>query len=240
LSRSISALLKACSTLKGVIGLKWFNKLERKYGRYAIRDLMTYIVILNAVVYVITLMLPDSNLYYKFSLNPALILKGEVWRLVTFLFLPPFEHPIWIVFTLYFYYLVGSNLEHQWGSFRLNLYYLIGVLSTIAASFIGFSTLSNEHLNLSLFLAFAHLFPNFELLIFFILPVKVKFLAWLEWAFIIISVIFFPLPLKLAAIASVVNYFLFFGSELKTTIKLRWQTYKNRREFRKAFKNSRR
>ncbi|HHY82034.1 MAG TPA: rhomboid family intramembrane serine protease [Clostridiales bacterium] len=217
--------------------MKWFHKLERKFGRYAIRDLMTYIVVLNAVVYVITMFVPQSNLYFKFSLNPSAILRGEVWRLVTFLFLPPDTRPIWIVFTLYFYYLIGSSLEHQWGSFRFNLYYLVGVLSTIAAAFIGFSVVTTEHLNLSLFLAFAHLFPNYELLIFFFLPVKVKFLAWFNWAFILFSIVFNPLPWKLAAIASVVNYFLFFGPELKTTIKLRWQTYKNRRRFRNAFKN---
>ena len=144
--------------------MKWINKLERKYRRYAISNLMTYIIALNAAVYVINLLIPQSNLYAKLALNPAMILRGEIWRLITFLFLPPSSSPIFIVFVLYFYYLVGSNLEYQWGSFRFNIYYLIGVLSTIAASFIsyaitGFGLVSPEHLNLSLFLAFAHLFP---------------------------------------------------------------------------------
>jgi len=228
-----------------VIELKWINRLERKFRRYAISNLMTYIVILNAAVYVISYMIPNSNLFAKFSLIPALILKGEVWRLVTFLFLPPLTSPIWIIFTLYFYYLVGSNLENQWGSFRFNLYYLIGVLSTIAAAFIGFAfgshgIISTEHLNLSLFLAFAYLFPNFEVLLFFFLPIKVKYIAWLNWAFIVYSLILNPLPIKLAAVASVVNYFIFFGSDLITTLKLRRQTYKNRKRFRDAFKNNRR
>ena len=127
--------------------LKWYQKLERKYRKYAIPDLMKYIVIINAVVFVLNMLVPLSNLYDKFSLDPTRILSGEVWRLVTFLFLPPTSHPLWIVFTLYFYYLVGSNLEQQWGSFHFNLYYLIGVLSTIAAAFIGFGTVSTEHLN---------------------------------------------------------------------------------------------
>ena len=226
--------------LLGVDLMKWFHKLERRFGKYAIKDLMTYIVVINAVVFVLYMLVPNSNLYAKFALHPALVLKGEVWRLVTFLFLPPSSSPIWIIFTLYFYYMVGSNLENQWGSFRFNLYYLIGVICTILAAFIGFGYVSTEHLNLSLFLAFAHLFPNFEILIFFILPVKVKYLAWLNWAFIVISLIFNPLPLKLAAIASVVNYFLFFGPELISTMKLRWMTYKNRKRFRDAFKNKRR
>lgn len=225
--------------------MKWINKLERKYRRYAISNLMTYIIALNAVVYVINLLIPQSNLYAKLALNPAMILRGEIWRLITFLFLPPSSSPIFIVFVLYFYYLVGSNLEYQWGSFRFNIYYLIGVLSTIAASFIsyaitGFGLVSPEHLNLSLFLAFAHLFPYFEVLLFFFIPIKVKYLAWFNWAFIVFALIFRPLPMKLAAIASVVNYFIFFGSDLITTIKLRIQTYKKRKRFREAFKNDRR
>lgn len=228
-----------------MIPLKWINKLERKYRRYAISNLMTYIIALNAAVYVINLLIPQSNLYAKLALNPAMILRGEIWRLITFLFLPPSSSPIFIVFVLYFYYLVGSNLEYQWGSFRFNIYYLIGVLSTIAASFIsyaitGFGLVSPEHLNLSLFLAFAHLFPYFEVLLFFFIPIKVKYLAWFNWAFIVFALIFRPLPMKLAAIASVVNYFIFFGSDLITTIKLRIQTYKKRKRFREAFKNDRR
>ncbi|MGI6527625.1 MAG: rhomboid family intramembrane serine protease [Caldicoprobacterales bacterium] len=229
-----------------MIPLKWFHKLERKLGRYAIRNLMTYIVVLNAVVFALTILVPQSNLYEKFALFPGRVLQGEVWRLITFLFLPPsVSQSLWIIVTLYFYYMVGSNLENQWGSFRFNLYYLIGVLSTIAASFIGFALtgygdISTEHLNLSLFLAFAFLFPNFELLLFFILPIKVKYIAWFNWAFIALSVIINPLPMKLAALASVVNFFVFFGSDLITTLKLRRQTYKNRKRFRNAFKNNRR
>lgn len=219
--------------------MKWFNKLERRFGKYAIVNLMTYIVILNAVVYALDMFVPQSGLYYKFALVPAKVLQGEVWRLITFLFLPPRTSPIWIVFTLYFYYLVGSNLENLWGSFRFNLYYLIGVLSTIVAAFIGFSPISAEHLNLSLFLAFAYLFPNFEVLIFFILPIKIKYIAWFNWAFILFSIVFSPLPWKLSAAASIVNYFVFFGSDLIKGTKVRWMTYKNRKRFRDAFKNNR-
>jgi membrane associated rhomboid family serine protease len=197
---------------------------------------MTYIVVLNAVVYLLSYFVPQSNLYEKFALIPAKVLQGEIWRIITFLFLPPATSPIWIVFTLYFYYLVGSNLENQWGSFRFNLYYLIGVLSTIAAAFIGFAPVSAEHLNLSLFLAFAYLFPNYEILIFFILPIKVKYIAWFNWAFILFSVVFSPLSGKLGAVASVVNYFVFFGPDLVKDLKIRRMTYKNRRRFKDAFR----
>ncbi len=219
--------------------MNWVRKLERKFSRYAIRDLMTYIVVINAVVYVLEMLVPQRNLFMKFYLNPSLVMRGEIWRLITFLFLPPTMHPIWTIFALYFYYLVGSNLENQWGSFRFNLYYLIGVICTIIASFIGKGTVTTEHLNLSLFLAFAYLFPNFEVLLFFFIPVKIKYIAYLNWAFIVFSLIFNPLPMKLAAIASVVNFFIFFWSDLFTNLKLRRQTYKNRKRFKDAFRDKR-
>ena len=219
--------------------MNWVRKLERNFSRYAIRDLMTYIVVINAVVYVLEMLVPQSNLFMKFYLNPSLVMRGEIWRLITFLFLPPTMHPIWTIFALYFYYLVGSNLENQWGSFRFNLYYLIGVICTIIASFIGKGTVTTEHLNLSLFLAFAYLFPNFEVLLFFFIPVKIKYIAYLNWAFIVFSLIFNPLPMKLAAIASVVNFFIFFWSDLFTNLKLRRQTYKNRKRFKDAFRDKR-
>lgn len=219
--------------------MKWLHKLERKFGRYAIKDLMTYIVVLNAVVYLLSILVPESNLFAKFVLIPSQVLKGEVWRLITFIFLPPNTSPLWIVFTLYFYYMVGSNLENEWGSFRFNIYYLIGMLATIAAAFITGSPVTAVHLNLSLLLAFAYLFPNFEILIFFILPVKVKYLGYLNWAFVIFSIVFYPLAMKLSAIASVINYFIFFGSDLIRTMKSRKQTYQNRKRFNQAFKNKR-
>jgi len=197
---------------------------------------MTYIVVLNAVVFLLSILVPDSNLVGKFILHPELVLRGEVWRLVTFLFIPPSFSILWIVFVLYFYYLIGSSLEQQWGSFRFNIYYLVGVLATIAASFISNSPVTPVHLNLSLFLAFAFLFPNFELMLFFFLPIKIKYLAWLEWLFIAFSVITQPLPNKLTAIASVVNYFIFFGRDLIDDIKTRRRVYTNRKKFRKAMK----
>ena len=219
--------------------MKWIQKLERKFGRYSIQDLMLYIVILNAVVFVTTFLVPQSNLYGKFALIPSRVLHGEIWRLVTFLFLPSTSSPIQILFTLYLYYIVGSNLEHQWGSFRFNLYYLIGVLSTIATAFICDSLVTSEHLNLSLFLAFAYLFPNFEVLLFFILPIKVRYIGWAYWAFLAFSILYYPLPWKLSAAASIVNYLVFFGPDLIRSLKLRRITYKNRKRFRDASRKNR-
>lgn len=190
--------------------MKWLDRLERKFGRFAIRDLMKYIVILNGIVYLLMISRQGAAVG-KLALIPPLVMAGEVWRLITYIFIPPAASPIFIFFVLYFYYMIGSALEQTWGSFRFNLYYLLGMVGTTAAAFItgGFATAT--YLNLSLFLAFARLYPNFEILLFFILPVKVKYLAWLNWAFIAYTVLVSPLPNKIFAIVSILNYLLFFG-----------------------------
>jgi membrane associated rhomboid family serine protease len=211
--------------------MKLLNTLERKFGRYAISQLMVYIVGINALVYVLRYVMPQSDALSKLWLDPRLILQGEVWRLITWVFIPPAASLFWIFFLLYFYYMVGIGLEREWGSFRFNVYYLIGIAGTVLASFIFGGGSTALYLNLSLFLAFAFIYPDFEILIFFILPVKVKYLAWLNWAFIGFTVLAAPLPEKAAALVSVANYFLFFGADIISTIKHTGSTYRRRGSF---------
>lgn len=218
--------------------MKWIDKLERKFGRYAIKNLMTYIVILNAVVYMF-MMIPGVNIIDKLMLDPSLVLKGEIWRLVTYIFIPPSASPIFIVFVLYFYYIIGSNLENEWGSFRFNLYYFLGMIGTTIAAFITKGGATPTYINLSLFLAFAHLYPDFQVMLFFILPIKVKYLAWLDWIVIAYSVIFEPVPYKVAAVVSVINFLIFFGPDVVDGIKLKRQVRQNRKRFFSEIEKSR-
>jgi membrane associated rhomboid family serine protease len=226
--------------------IKSLDRLERKFGKFAIRGLMIYITTGNLAVFILDYLMPSLNLPLKLMLIPSLVLKGEVWRLITYIFIPPNTNIIFILFVIYFYYMIGSTLEHEWGSFKLTVYYLLGMIgTTIAAFFTGGS--SSTYLNLSLFLAFAYLFPDFEILIFFILPVKIKYLAWLNWAFIVFTIVFGDIRLKIAAIVQVANFFLFFGSDLLKWIKSRRNVYYNRKNFfrqieegRKANKQNRR
>lgn len=218
--------------------MKWIDKLERKFGRYAIKNLMTYIVILNAVVYMF-MMIPGVNIVDKLMLDPSLVLKGEIWRLVTYIFIPPSASPIFIVFVLYFYYIIGSNLENEWGSFRFNLYYFLGMIGTTIAAFITKGGATPTYINLSLFLAFAHLYPDFQVMLFFILPIKVKYLAWLDWIVIAYSVIFEPVPYKVAAVVSVINFLIFFGPDVVDGIKLKRQVRQNRKRFFSEIEKSR-
>jgi membrane associated rhomboid family serine protease len=214
-----------------VLDVNWLDKLEQKFGHFAIRGLMTYIVGLNAFVYLLMYIDRTGTFIDKLMLYPSLVLQGEVWRLITYIFIPPQASPLWIIFALYLYYLIGNGLEHEWGSFRFNMYYLLGMIGTTAAVFITGGGATSTYLNLSLFLAFAHVYPDFQLLLFFILPIKIKYLAWLSWAGIGITVLFQPLPYKIIAIVSIINYFIFFGRDFFTSAKTRRQVYSNRKKF---------
>ena len=165
--------------------MKFFDKLERRFGKYAIPNLMYYIIGIYLVGFVIELFAPDVYTYY-FSLDAAKVLHGQVWRLVTFILQPPSSSIIFMVFTLYFYYVIGTVLERIWGSFKFNVYYFSGVILHIIAAFViyfifGWSfNMSTYYINLALFLAFAVEQADTEVLLFFVLPIKMKWLGWLD------------------------------------------------------------
>ncbi|MGE5581329.1 MAG: rhomboid family intramembrane serine protease [Bacillota bacterium] len=212
--------------------MSWLDKLERRFGRLAIPGLMYYIILLNAAVYFLLLFDRTGTILDALTLQPGLVMQGEVWRLLTFIFIPPSTSPLFILFILYFYYLVGTALEQEWGSFKFNLYYLVGMIATAAGAFLTGGGATGVYLNLSLFLAFAYIYPDYEILIFFILPLKIKYLAWLDWAFIAYTALVYPVPDKVVAVVSVANYLLFFGKELLQRTNRRREVYYNRKRFR--------
>lgn len=209
--------------------MKVLDRLERKYGKYAIKNLMMYIVALNAVVFLFTYMDGTGELQGRLMLIPSLVLKGEVWRLVTYIFIPSTSNLVLLLFTLYIYYMIGTGLEQEWGSFRFNVYYLIGMLGTTLAAFISGSGSTGDYLNMSLFLAFAYIYPDFQLLLFFILPVKMKYLAWLDVVLLGMSFFSGGTSQKLAVIAAFLNFLLFFGKDL-----FYWVKNKRRSQFYKS------
>ena len=210
--------------------MKWLDKLERKFGHLAIKGLMIYIIGLTAFVFFLGMI--DRGIEVKLMLIPQLVMRGEVWRLFTYLFIPPTYSVFWILFTLYFYHMIGSALENEWGSFRFNIYYLIGMIGTTAAAFFTGIGTTGLYLNLSLFLAFARIYPDYQILLFFFFPVKVKYLAWLQWAFIAITVLTVRDPgQKVAALVSIINYFVFFGKDIVTGAKASRQAYYNRSRY---------
>lgn len=212
--------------------MNWIDKLERKLGRYAIKNLMAYIVGITGIVYALSYFDNRGFVIGKLTLIPQLVLRGEVWRLVTYIFIPPSTSMIWILFTLYFYYMVGGALEHEWGSFKFNIFYLTGMIGTAAAAFITGYGATSLYLNMSLFLAFARIYPDYELLLFFVIPVKMKYLAMLDWVLIIFTVLTGDMASKIIAIVSIMNYFLFFGRDILQRSKSSRQVHNNRRRFR--------
>lgn len=215
--------------------MQWLNKLERKLGKIAIPNLMLLVVILMFVVFMVDMMFPASGLYYLLTFNRDAILEGQVWRLLSFALIPPASRSIWILISLYFYYFVGSSLEASWGSFKFNIYYFCGLLATIASGFItGYA--ENSFLNLSLFFAFAMLYPNLEVRLFFILPVKIKWLAWLDGALFLFQFIFGSWSTRATIIVSLLNFFLFFGKNFIDSIKQAVIVAKNRRRFKNQWR----
>jgi len=194
-------------------------RLQRKFGKFAIKNLMMYIVGTMGLIFAVEFIM-GINLSGMFAFNVAAIVQGEFWRVITFIFIPPGASIIFIFFALYLYWIIGSSLENQWGAFKFNVFYLCGILGTIIAGLItGFAT--NTYLNLSLFLAFAILYPNFEIRLFFILPIKMKWLAIVYTVFFIITLIFSTWPGRVALLVSIINILLFFGKDFIRHIKNR-------------------
>ena len=220
--------------------MNWIDFLEKKWGRLAIPGLIRMIVALNALVYLLHLINP---LFFSYlQLNPALILQGELWRLVTFIFIPQFGGilPDFLSLALYlwFLWLIGEGVEQAMGTFRLNLYYLIGMIGTTVAALIFGGIFSSVMLNLSLFFVFARFYPDTEFYLFFVIPVKVK---WLAWFYAFSLLVLAPMMLsghQIAYYSSVAitfaNYLLFFGPEIWREARTRTTVAQRRQRFEKA------
>jgi len=199
--------------------LKWLDRFCFKYEKYGIRNLMKYVVALNALIFVLSLLNPD--VYAWLAFDRSAVLAGQVWRLITFAFLPPSTSPIFIIFVLYFYYMIGQALESEWGSMKLTVYYVASVLLTLVICFIFNSWGTGQYINLALFFAFATLYPDYQILLFFIIPLKIKYLAYLDAAFFVYSIIVNPFPYNLLPVGALGAYFLFFTGHLVDLLRRR-------------------
>ena len=166
------------------------DRFAMRHPRFGIPNLMRVIVIGTVVVYLLYMFTQDYSAIAFLSFDLAHVLQGEVWRLVTFVFMPFTYRPFTLIILLYFYYFVGNMLEREWGTAKFTLYYLSGMVLSVAAIVIaalltGYTglTLSSAHyINLTIFLAFAVLYPDAQILFYFIIPLKAKWLAWADMA----------------------------------------------------------
>ena len=194
------------------------TKLERLLGRFALPNLSLYLV-MGQVLFWGLAVVAGFNLD-RIDLLPAAVLAGEPWRLVTFLFRPPSVGTgalaiVFIAFGWYIFYLMGTALEHHWGTYRYNAFIGLGWLLTTAVAFLTpGARASNLFLAGSVFLAFAHLNPDFELLIFFILPVRIKWIALVQWLYYGFVLVVGTWSDRLMVVAATGNFLVFFSGEI--------------------------
>ncbi len=205
----------------------FIDRFTRKHSRIAIPNLMLYIIIGNIAVYLLDMF---SNGYASqfFSFNRVAILQYfQVWRIFTFIFVPDTTSNIFFfAIHMYFFYFVGTTLEREQGSSRFTIYYLTGVILNIIVGFIvGYTSI--YYINMALFFALATLFPNVQVLLFFIIPLKIKWLAWFNGAFFLFTIfelLTSPTPFyALLPIVAMLNYFLFFAGDLWDSISRQYR-----------------
>lgn len=177
--------------------MKFLNKLERRFGRYAIPNLMRYIVALLVLGLVIGSFF--TNLFDYMTLDFSAIMKGQVWRLFTFLIpFNTFSNILFFAITTYVYFIIGNALENTWGAFRFNLYFFTGILFNILGflfvylvfhyNIAGLSPTVLGCICSSMFFVFAALYPNMTFNLYFLIPIKAKYLAWLYGAFYLFDI----------------------------------------------------
>ncbi|MDR2504960.1 MAG: rhomboid family intramembrane serine protease [Oscillospiraceae bacterium] len=220
--------------------MKWLSRLElRARSKFYISNLMYYIIGGMAVVFLLDMLgFGASNLFY---LDMNAVMRGQVWRLVTFIFLPPQTSFIFIIIALYFYYMIGNALESMWGSFRFNLYYLVGMLGAIVSAIIsqaiwGMGYADNTFLNMSLFLAFAAMNPNFQIMLMFLIPIKMKWLALFDVALYAWQFITGGWDARIAIVFSLANLILFFGKDAMRMARAEIMTLRRRIRFKSNYR----
>lgn len=214
--------------------MTWLDKVEKRLRWLRVPNLMNIIVGGMALVWLLD-WLPGVNLSGLLSLNMAQVARGQIWRLVTFVFLPPPGSILTLVLGLYFYWMIGSSLERQWGAQRFTLFYLVGMVGVILAACItGYGT--NAFLNLSMFFTFAAMWPDFQVMLFFLLPIKIKYLALLDAALYIWQLIVGGWSTRLVILFSLLNVILFMGGPMVARLRQDSKYWKTRRNFRNAMR----
>ena len=189
---------------------RWLRYLERKIPGLAIPNIAILWVTLQALGFL--MVMQDPIWIDRLALIPSRVLQGELWRLITFLSLPVSTSPIWVIFSLWFVYSILNTIENLWGSFKTTFYVLMSAVLTLVVSFaLDFPVTQMTDFQSTLFLAAATLFPDFEILVYFVLPVKMKWLGWISVAFVFIHFLSTSFDERIYLLAVYSNYLVFFG-----------------------------
>ena len=213
-----------------------------KHPGFGIPNLMRYITAANVAIWVLGAI--NRSFLGVLTFDPALILHGQIWRLVSFIFYPP-SMGLLAFLAFWFYYWIGSTLEAQWGTGQFTIYYFSGVILTVLYGFIIYFitgrsvNLGSEYIYLSMFFSFAVLYPDMQVLFMYIIPIKIKYLAIVDAVFFAYSVIANSFPVNLLPLVALINFFIFCGGELfaslprhpsKNTVNFRQESARIRRE----------
>ena len=212
--------------------MDFLTKLERKYGKYAIPNLTLILISGFILGYLIEIFMPEG--LQLLAMNPEKILHGQIYRLVTWVVIPPSSASILVIITLFFYFSIGRTLENSWGDFRYTVYILSGIIFTdvgmmgtyLVMHLMGQSQLldmyyqaglygaSTYYLCMSMFLAYAFMFPDMQVLLYFIIPIKVKWLGYLDIAYLLVMILQYGYMQyytgMVTVIMSVLNFILFY------------------------------
>lgn len=216
--------------------MTWIDRAEARFGHLAIPNLLRIVAGFNALVFVLYKLNPSW--LDTLRLIPERIMAGEVWRLVSYVFIPQIGGPVadWLFALLYVWYLwwLGEGLEEAMGSFKVNLFYFLGMIGTTVAAFFFGAGFSTFMLNSSLFFAFARFYPEMTIYFMLVLPVKVKWLAWIYGALLFVGLIGASVSYLFAVVAALANYIIFFGKEILQEAALRREVSTRRQRFESA------
>jgi hypothetical protein len=203
------------------------QRLRRQLSQLAIPNLTIWQVMGQVTFYVLSLARRDF--LGKIVFLPAAVLEGEWWRLLTFLFVPPAFNPLFLFLALWFFFFIGTALENAWGAARYNLYLLVGYVATVGVAFLfPMFVATNIYVASSVFFAFAMLFPNTPINLYFVITIRVKWLALFDAVLIGWSFCFGPWQAKILILASFVNFLLFFRKEIVEHARLSSRQRKNK------------
>ena len=198
--------------------MNWITKLERKYGRYCIPNLISILIGGQILVYAVELFVNQYISFYL-SLDRGALLAGQIWRIITFVFVPfSGGGPLSVILGIYFTWFIGTALEKEWGDFHFNLYFLLGMLGAVLACLLtGWA--DTYCLSLSLLLAFAMLYPEVQVLLFFVIPVRVKYFGLFAAALWVFSLLTAAPLGKLNYLLCMLGFVLFFGPQAGRSIR---------------------
>ena len=230
---------------------RWLDRFCYEHPNFGIPNLMKYIALGNVLVFLIDLVTGGYASYFL-SFLPSAVFHGQIWRVFTFIFVPVTGYDpssmfslLWFAMSVFFYYYIGNALEHQWGSTRFTVFYALGALMNLLIGLVLRTPVSMYYVNMSMFFSFATLYPDMQVLLYGILPLKVKWLAWFDCALfgfdIARALINGQLVVALLPIVALLNYFIFFWEDMMYLLRGKKERYSYRHspqviDFKKAQK----